>query len=248
MAGKRKKEHHFDSMLIDEPIQRQRTDKFIDPSKLKIDFKCKNKTQKDFVNLIENNQIVLSNGLAGVGKSYLSIAKSLQFLKEERYKKICIITPAIESEEKLGFLPGDLLEKLQPYLYSTYYLIDKLIGKPNRLLLMQNDYIEPISLGFLRGVNIDDAVLIFEEAQNCTKRSMKTLLTRIGFNSKFIISGDLDQIDNDKIRKKSESGLYHAIKALSNKPDVGVIEFTKDDEIVRNPLIAMILKSFDEIV
>lgn len=241
---KRKKEHQFNAILIDESIPLKKTDSIIDLSKLKIDYKFKNTSQKQFINLIENNQITICSGPAGVGKSYLSVAIALNLLKSGVYKKIHLITPAVEAGEKLGFLPGDLLEKLQPYLYSTYYLFDKLIGKANRMKLISNGYIEPLAISFLRGVNIDNSILIFEEAQNSSITTMKTILTRIGNNSKFIISGDLDQIDNDKITNCSRSGLQYALDNLYGIEQIGLFKFTDNDVNVRNPLITKILNKF----
>lgn len=241
---KRKKEHQFNAILIDESIPLKKTDSIIDLSKLKIDYKFKNTSQKQFINLIENNQITICSGPAGVGKSYLSVAIALNLLKSGVYKKIHLITPAVEAGEKLGFLPGDLLEKLQPYLYSTYYLFDKLIGKANRMKLISNGYIEPLAISFLRGVNIDNSILIFEEAQNSSITTMKTILTRIGNNSKFIISGDLDQIDNDKITNCSRSGLQYALDNLYGIEQIGLFKFTDNDVNVRNPLINKILNKF----
>jgi phosphate starvation-inducible PhoH-like protein len=241
---KRKKEHQFNAILIDESIPLKRNDSIIDLSKLRIDYKFKNKSQKEFINLIENNQITICSGPAGVGKSYLSVAIALDLLKTGIYKKIHLITPAVEAGEKLGFLPGDLLEKLQPYLYSTYYLFDKLIGKANRMKLISNGYIEPLAISFLRGVNIDNSILIFEEAQNSSITTMKTILTRIGSNSKFIISGDLGQIDNDKIVTCSKSGLQYALNNLCGIDQIGIFKFTDDDINVRNPLITAILNKF----
>jgi phosphate starvation-inducible PhoH-like protein len=215
----------------------------------KITIKHRNKNQDDFTKLIEDNEIILCSGPAGVGKSYLSIAKALELLfrTDTPYNKINLITPAVESEEKLGFLPGDLFDKLQPYLYSTYYLIDKLIGKDNRIKLVTNGTIEPIAVGFLRGMNVDNTVLIFEEAQNSSTTTMKTLLTRIGYNSKFIISGDLEQIDNEKLKYRKNSGLQYAIENLAGIDNIGLFKFNQDD-IVRNKLIGKILDSFDKLL
>ena len=163
----------------------------------KVKIRCKNQKQKQFIKTIDENQISICIGPAGVGKSYISIIKSLQLLADptNNYHNIYVITPAVESEERLGYLPGGLEEKLEPYLYSTYKLIDKIIGIENRKKLVNSEIIKPLALAYLRGWNIDNSILIFEEAQNCTPKQMKTVLTRIGFNSKFIISGDLEQTD-----------------------------------------------------
>lgn len=211
----------------------------------RLPIKCKNEHQKDFIKLIDEKQIIISYGPAGTGKSHLSIAKALDLLQmgNSPYRKIHVITPAVESEEKLGYLPGSLYEKLHPYLHSTYYLIDHLIGKETREKMVNNGFIEPLAIGFLRGLNIDNSILIFEEAQNCSITSMKTLLTRIGYNSKFIITGDVEQIDNEKLKNKKESGLQYIIENLTGIDSIGIHQFTKED-IVRNSLISIILERF----
>ena len=246
MAKRKKKQFDPEDELIIQQAMNPELSKFKDRIQMpKIKLTFRNQKQSDYAALIEEKQIILSYGPAGTGKSFIGIAKALEMLQDgnRNFHKIHIITPAIESEERIGFLPGDLLEKLHPYLYSTYYLIDKLIGKECRQRLINNGTIEPMGLGFLRGVNVDNAILIFEESQNASITSMKTLLTRIGRNSKFIISGDLEQIDNEKLKVRENSGLYHAMTKLKDIKDIGTIEFTKD-EIVRNPLISNILEKF----
>lgn len=207
--------------------------------------KCKNKTQKDFVQMISEKEIILCKGPAGVGKSYLSVVQALHLLQnpDNMYEKIFIITPAVESDEKLGSLPGNVDEKLSPYLFSTYYLIDKLIGKKNREILVERGIIQPIAFAYLRGVNIDNAILIGEEIQNITKGQMKTLITRIGYNSKFILSGDLEQVD--RFNDKRNSGLFDAFERLKGVDRIGFFSFEKDD-IVRNPIISAILTRYND--
>lgn len=159
------------------------------------------------------------------------------------YEKIMIVRPAVESEEKLGSLPGTLEEKLDPYISPSYYLLNKLIGKENREKLIELELIEVQALAFIRGWNIDNTILIFEEAQNSTPNQMKLLLTRIGFNSKFFISGDLEQ--TDRYKDKTQTGLWDAIKKFRDMDDIGIFEFDEND-IVRNPLITKILKKYAE--
>jgi len=156
------------------------------------------------------------------------------------YEKIIIVRPAVEAEEKLGSLPGNVEEKLDPYIFPSYYLMNKIIGKEAREKLKDIDVIEVFALAYMRGMNIDNSILIFEEAQNSTPNQMKLLLTRIGFNSKFFISGDLEQ--TDRYKDKTHSGLYDAIKKFKN---IGVFEFNSKD-VVRNPLIGKILKRYEE--
>ena len=201
--------------------------------------------QKKYYNLLTNNQITICSGPAGVGKSYIAMKAALDLLADpnNNYEKIIIVRPAVEAEEKLGSLPGNMEEKLDPYIFPSYYLINKIIGKEAREKLKENDIIEVFALAYMRGMNIDNSILIFEEAQNSTPNQMKLLLTRIGFNSKFFISGDLEQ--TDRYKDKKQSGLWDALQKFKNIDDVGVFEF-EDKDIVRNPLISKILKQYEE--
>jgi phosphate starvation-inducible PhoH-like protein len=159
-----------------------------------------------------------------------------------KYEKIIIVRPAVEAEEKLGSLPGGLEEKLDPYIYPSYYLLNKIIGKESRERLKDEGFIEIAALAYMRGWNVDNTILVFEEAQNATPTQIKLLLTRIGFNSKFFLSGDLEQ--SDKFKDKTKSGLYDAKKRLSGVNGIGVFEFGNED-IVRNPIIGKILERYD---
>jgi phosphate starvation-inducible protein PhoH and related proteins len=147
---------------------------------------------------------------------------------------LVIVRPAVEAEEKLGSLPGNLEEKLDPYIFPSYYLLNKIIGKEAREKLKDAEIIEVFALAYMRGMNIDNTILIFEEAQNSSPNQMKLLLTRIGFNSKFFISGDIEQ--TDRYKDKKQSGLYDAIRKFNDVNDIGVFEFG-DGDIVRNPLL-----------
>jgi phosphate starvation-inducible PhoH-like protein len=159
------------------------------------------------------------------------------------YEKIIIVRPAVEAEEKLGSLPGNVEEKLDPYIFPTYYLLNKIIGKEAREKLKEMEVIEVFALAYMRGMNIDNSILVFEEAQNSTPNQMKLLLTRIGFNSKFFISGDLEQ--TDRYKDKTQSGLYDAIKRFQNVKQILCHEFSQKD-VVRNPLITKILEKYEE--
>lgn len=209
----------------------------------KVRIKCKNEKQKKFINMIDEHEIILCSGPAGCGKSHLSLAKSLELIQtpDNGYERLYIITPAVEVEEKYGSLPGDLSDKLQPFLFSSYYLIDKIIGKETREKMVKDGIIQPLALGFLRGVNIDNAILVFEEAQNASHKQMKTLLTRIGYNSKFIISGDLKQID--RFRTTEESGLIDAMERFKNFNEIGQFHFL-DGDSVRNDIINKLLNYY----
>ena len=209
----------------------------------KVRIKCKNPKQKKFINMIDDFQITLCSGPAGCGKSHLSLAKAIEYIQipNNGYDVLYIITPAVEAEEKLGSLPGTLEEKLGPYLFSTYYLIDKIIGRENREMMVKNGIIRALALGYLRGINIDNAILVFEEAQNASPKQMKTLLTRIGYNSKFIISGDLKQID--RFKTSEESGLIDAMKRFEAFNEMGIFHFL-DGDSVRNDIINELLKFY----
>lgn len=209
----------------------------------RIRFKAKNVAQKDFSRLITDKEITIAAGPSGTGKSYTSIARALELLqnKTNKFDKILIYKPAIEVEEKHGYLPGSIDEKIGPYVESSLAIIDKIIGKNARQRLMAEEIIEVKALAYIRGANIDNSILIMEEAQNMSPNQMKTLLSRIGENSKFIISGDMDQSDRYNDTKKS--GLYDAINRLKKIEEIGFFEF-KTEDIVRNPIISKILNLY----
>lgn len=200
--------------------------------------------QKSYYDALLENEITVCTGPAGVGKSYVAMKAAINLLIDENnsYEKIIIVRPAVEAEEKLGSLPGNVEEKLDPYIFPSYYLLNKIIGKEAREKLKQNDIIEVFALAYMRGMNIDNSILIFEEAQNSTPSQMKLLLTRIGFNSKFFISGDVEQ--TDRYKDKRLSGLYDAIVRFKDLPGIGVFEFDNKD-VIRNPLISKILDRYE---
>jgi phosphate starvation-inducible PhoH-like protein len=201
--------------------------------------------QEDFYNILKNNQITICSGPAGVGKSYIAMKAAVDLLMDptNAYEKIIIVRPAVEAEEKLGSLPGNLEEKLDPYIFPSYYLLNKIIGKDAREKLKEAEVIEVFALAYMRGMNIDNSILIFEEAQNSTPNQMKLLLTRIGFNSKFFISGDIEQ--TDRYKDKKQSGLYDALQRFKGIDDIGVYDF-RNAKNVRNPLIGKILDEYDK--
>ena len=202
------------------------------------------KNQEKYWNILGENEITLCFGPAGVGKSYIAMKRAIDLLWDDtnKFEKIIIVRPAVEAEEKLGSLPGNLEDKLDPYIYPSYYLLNKIIGKEVREKLKEEGFIEIAALAYMRGWNVDNTILVFEEAQNTTPSQMKLLLTRIGFNSKFFISGDLEQ--SDKYKDKTKTGLYDAKVKLSGIKNIGLFEFDNED-IVRNPLISEILKRYD---
>lgn len=215
----------------------------------KVKLKCKNKKQKEYANLIddENVEMIFVKGKAGCGKTYIGVCKALELLKEkEEYERIYLITSSVPSEEALGMLPGNVNEKLLPSMMSFLIVIDEIIGRSERIKLFEDGYIEFMPISYLRGVNLRNCIVLGDELQNLSIRGMKTLLTRISYNSKFIIMGDCEQIDNPKLKKET-SGLNFIIDKVKNNPDnrMGIVEFGEED-VVRNPIINTILNLFGE--
>ena len=230
---------------LEEKIVKTKKQSICSIVKRKTKEKFLSENQKIYYDKLKKNQITICSGPAGVGKSYIAMKCAIDLLSdpETPYEKIIIVRPAVEAEEKLGSLPGNVEEKLDPYIFPSYYLLNKIIGKEAREKLKEIEAIEVFALAYMRGMNIDNSILIFEEAQNSTPSQMKLLLTRIGFNSKFFISGDLEQ--TDRYKDIRQSGLYDAIQKFNNLHDIGVFEFQTAD-IVRNPLISHILKRYEE--
>jgi phosphate starvation-inducible PhoH-like protein len=232
-------------MVQEETNVKNKKDLICSIIKKKTKQKFLSESQKDYYDKLSTNQITICSGPAGVGKSYIAMKCAIDLLSDPStpYEKIIIVRPAVEAEEKLGSLPGNVEEKLDPYIFPSYYLLNKIIGKDIRERLKEIEAIEVFALAYMRGMNIDNSILIFEEAQNSTPNQMKLLLTRIGFNSKFFISGDLEQFDRHK--DKTQTGLYDAIKRFGNLTEIGTHEF-KDTDVVRNPIISKILKRYEE--
>ena len=201
--------------------------------------------QKKYYDTLIESEITICSGPAGVGKSYITMKAAIDLLSDPKtpYEKIIIVRPAVEAEEKLGSLPGNVEEKLDPYIFPSYYLLNKIIGKESREKLKEIEVIEVFALAFMRGMNIDNSILIFEEGQNASPSQMKLLLTRIGYNSKFFISGDVEQ--SDKYKNKTLSGLWDAIEKFRDDDYVSTFEFKDKNDIVRNPLISKILRKYD---
>ena len=220
--------------LITEIIKRKTREKFL------------TNNQKKYYDTLISSEITICSGPAGVGKSYITMKAAIDLISDPKtpYEKIIIVRPAVEAEEKLGSLPGNVEEKLDPYIFPSYYLMNKIIGKEAREKLKELDVIEVFALAYMRGMNIDNSILIFEEGQNASPSQMKLLLTRIGFNSKFFISGDVEQ--SDKYKNKTQSGLWDAIEKFRESRDISIFEFKDKNDIVRNPLITKILEKYEE--
>ena len=210
------------------------------PTRKKI-IKSRSPNQSLYMDNIKNNDINFAIGPAGTGKTYLAVACATEALELGLVKKIIFIRPAVEAGEKLGFLPGDMAEKVNPYLRPLYDALYDMLGFETADKLVQQNIIEIAPLAFMRGRTLSDAFIILDEGQNTTVDQMKMFLTRMGFNSKMVITGDISQIDlNIGIR----SGLVHAVDILSNCPGIIFNKFEGKD-IVRHPLVQEIVKAYE---
>lgn len=191
----------------------------------------------------ETNDIVFAIGPAGTGKTYTAVALAVRSLKEKNVKKIILTRPAVEAGESLGFLPGDLKEKIDPYLRPLYDALDDMIPADKLLYFMQNRVIEIAPLAFMRGRTLDNAFILLDEAQNCTNSQLKMFLTRIGANSKCIVTGDPTQID---LPKTQESGLRTAINILKPVKGISTI-YLNESDVVRHRLVKDIIRAYDRL-
>jgi phosphate starvation-inducible PhoH-like protein len=194
------------------------------------------------VNDYKNNDLIIAEGPAGTGKTYTSIALAVRALKEREVKKIILTRPAVEAGERLGFLPGDMKEKLDPYLQPLYDALHDMLPFKKLETWLEDGTIQIAPLAFMRGRTLESAFVILDEAQNATISQLKMFLTRMGVNSKFIMTGDSTQID---LTKKNESGLLQAIRILKGIEGVSVIKFDERD-IVRHKLVKMIVKAYEK--
>ncbi len=202
--------------------------------------KCKTLGQRAYVNAIKKHTLVFGVGPAGTGKTYLAVAMAVASYKAGEVERIILTRPAIEAGEKLGFLPGDLQEKVDPYLRPLYDALQELFGVDNYTTLIERGIIEIAPLAYMRGRTLNNAFVILDEAQNTTGEQMKMFLTRLGERSKMVVNGDLTQID---LPHKSDSGLSKAIKILNDIEDVDVSYFT-DKDVVRHELVQRIVLAY----
>ena len=198
--------------------------------------------QKLYLDLLESSSILFVTGSAGTGKTYLAVAYAVSKLKKNEIKKIIITRPAVEAGEKLGFLPGDLKEKVDPYLVPIYDALNEFLGKETVDKLVEKGVIEIAPLAYMRGRTLDHAVIILDEAQNTTNNQMKMFITRLGFNSKMIITGDLSQID---LQKGLTSGLSEATRILKGIKGIEHLHFSKFD-VMRHPLVTKVIEKYEE--
>ncbi len=202
--------------------------------------KCKTVGQKKYVDAISKNTVVFGVGPAGTGKTYLAVALAVTAYKNKEVEKIILTRPAVEAGEKLGFLPGDLQNKVDPYLRPLYDALQEMFGLETYQKLMERGVIEIAPLAYMRGRTLNDSFIILDEAQNTTKEQMKMFLTRMGENSKMVITGDVTQIDLPTGKK---SGLIHAVSILKNIEGIETVHLTYKD-VVRHPLVMEIIKAY----
>ena len=202
--------------------------------------KVKNINQFKYLETISNSTITFGIGPAGTGKTFLAVASAVKLYAENKIKKIVLTRPAVEAGERLGYLPGDLSQKIDPYLVPLFDSLEHFFGSENLGYLIEKRNIEIVPLAYMRGRTLNDACIILDEAQNATVNQIKMFLTRLGENSKVIITGDETQID---LYKKDYSGLKKTRKILSNIDEISVMEFQNSD-IVRNPIVSKILEVF----
>lgn len=203
---------------------------------------AKTLTQQEYLKAMMHDAIVFATGSAGTGKTYLAVGFAVNALKTNKIKKIIITRPAVEAGEKLGFLPGDLKEKVDPYLIPIYDSLYEFLGKETTDKLIEKGVIEIAPLAYMRGRTLDNAIVILDEGQNATSSQMKMFVTRLGFNSKMIITGDITQID---LPNKSSSGLIEATRLLSDIDGITHIAFGALD-VMRHPIVTKIIAKYEE--
>lgn len=244
--------HNFNRLTVDDIKQIISSDEHVAEQKMETDvllysvngkpIKARTKNQKKLVEEFKENDLLFAVGPAGTGKTYTAIALAVQSLKELRVKRIILSRPAVEAGENLGFLPGDLREKLDPYLQPLYDALLDMIPYRKLEKYIEEKVIQIAPLAFMRGRTLSDAFVILDEAQNATYTQMKMFLTRMGENSKFIVTGDITQID---LPKKSDSGLPVAFNILKNIDGISFVKFDKHD-IIRHRIVGKIVEAYEK--
>ncbi len=204
--------------------------------------KAKTLGQKKYIESIKDNTVVLGVGPAGTGKTYLAVAMAVSAFRAKEINRIILTRPAVEAGEKLGFLPGDLQQKVDPYLRPLYDALFDMLGAENFQKYQERGNIEVAPLAYMRGRTLDDSFIILDEAQNTTPEQMKMFLTRLGFNSKIVVTGDITQMD---LPDGKRSGLVEAMKVLRHVEDVETVRFTERD-VVRHKLVQDIIKAYEK--
>ena len=205
--------------------------------------KPKSSNQKELIDSIRKNDLVFAQGPAGTGKTYMAVALAVRALKNKEVKKIIITRPAVEAGENLGFLPGDLQEKIDPYLRPIYDALEDMIPSEKLKYYQENNIIEIAPLAYMRGRTLKNAFVLLDEAQNTTTMQMKMFLTRMGRNSKIIVNGDISQVD---LPRHQASGFIHCLKVLEKVKGIGFVQL-KALDVVRHKLVKGIIKAYDEV-
>lgn len=203
--------------------------------------KCRSKNQQKLVDAFDNNDMIFATGPAGTGKTYLSIALAVRALKDKVIRKIILSRPAVEAGEKLGFLPGDMKDKIDPYLQPLYDALEDMLPAVKLQDMLEKDIIQIAPLAFMRGRTLNDAVVILDEAQNTTPAQIRMFLTRMGWNTKMIITGDMTQID---LPRGQKSGLAEALDILKDVDGIGFVPLEQKD-IVRHKLVTKIVNAYE---
>lgn len=204
--------------------------------------RVRNFGQRQYVNAINHNDIAFGIGPAGTGKTYLAVVMAVAALKQGKVQRIILTRPAVEAGESLGFLPGDLKEKVDPYMRPIYDALYAILGSDHTSRLLERGVIEVAPLAYMRGRTLDESFVILDEAQNTTREQMKMFLTRLGFDSKMIVNGDISQID---LPGHTRSGLIQAQSVLKNLPHIEFVNFTSAD-VVRHPVVAEIIDAYED--
>ena len=204
--------------------------------------KARSENQQRLIDAYMDNDMIFATGPAGTGKTYLSIALAVKALKEKTAKKIILSRPAVEAGEKLGFLPGDMKDKIDPYLQPLYDALEDMLPQIKLQEMMERHVIQIAPLAFMRGRTLSDAVVILDEAQNTTPQQLRMFLTRMGWNTKMIVTGDTSQID---LPKSQKSGLIEALHILQGVEGIGFVELNRKD-IVRHKLVTRIVNAYEK--
>ena len=202
---------------------------------------AKNLSQRRYLDMMQEHDVVVAVGPAGTGKTYLAMAMAVAALNRHEVARVILARPAVEAGEKLGFLPGSMAEKVDPYLRPLYDALHDMIDPEKTQRLMERGVIEVAPLAFMRGRTLNNSFVILDEAQNTTREQMKMFLTRLGYDSKAVVTGDVTQID---LPSERESGLVDALKVLRDVEGIGVMRFS-DADVVRHPLVMSIIRAYE---